>query len=123
MILRVLNGYYVTELMQRAILDDEMCGYYNKKKYETAIAKESTFGTDLELAKFDYYSEKELQDLGYKDTPDNYLKKLLIVYLNDVRYEITWIDFKYYYCSCAQWAIDPLRFQASRCIYIFFRFC
>eukprot|EP01084_Bolivina_argentea_P120482 213572_1 len=91
-----------------------MSAYYERRKQSRAIGKEHDFGAQLNKNGFYYYSEKELQDLGYKDTPDYYLKKPWCIYYNNIKYEITWIDFKYYYCSSTQWVFDKLRFQAIR---------
>eukprot|EP01084_Bolivina_argentea_P255444 429642_1 len=109
-----LSGHYVIKLVQNAIIDDLMSSYYTQRTHANAIASEESFGDKLRSAGFDYYSEKELQDLGYKCTPDYYLKKAWIVYYDGIKYEITWIDFKNYYCSSTQGVCDELRVQATK---------
>eukprot|EP01084_Bolivina_argentea_P062838 114866_1 len=106
---------YVIKLMQHAIIEDTMGPYYHNLTHKKAIKEEISFGEKLTLAGLSYNSETELKEQGFdRHTPDYHLKTPWIINYNDKKVEITWLDFKYHYCSATEWNIDHLNKQAHK---------
>jgi hypothetical protein len=113
-----LTVYNILQMIERAVLKEEQSPFYDHWTHQNSIKAELDYGREILLNKYQlpYWSETQLQDAGYKETPDYVLRKPLLFW-NSVTCEyctVHWIDFKNFYLSCSKTRYSHLRAQARK---------